>query len=544
MLKKLIFFGAFAPMFFISRAQPVATNPSVRFAATITAEEMRQKLYVVAGEEFAGRETGEQGQKLCAVYLAEHFRNLDLPSVITRENQPRDSAIKAQGWSPHSSLSGYMQSFPLTEERSAGYNFSLGGRNYEFMKDFFAFQGIPDKIYSSASLVFVGFGIEDKKYGMQEYTGLDVKGKVVVFFEDEPMDKAGNSLVTGTRKLSEWTTDLKLKTEAAKNAGAIAILSVQKHIENDIESYRHYIEKPKTYAENKPSKQAFPKFYISEQMADDIFRRAGKKITTQSLRVEYRTKERKTGFELTVPVEITVKTQVRKITGENVLGFIEGSDLKDEIVVLTAHYDHLGKDETGIYFGADDDGSGTVALMEIAEAFAEAKKAGFGPRRSILIMPVSGEEKGLLGSEYYSENPVFPLEKTLANLNIDMIGRTDDKHKDNSNYVYVIGADRISPDLHRINEEVNDLYTGLELDYTFNDPRDPNRFYYRSDHYNFARKGIPSVFFFSGVHEDYHRVTDTPDKILYDKLAKTTRHIFYLAWELANRPEKLTIAPK
>lgn len=546
MLKKLIFFGAYAPIFLISRSQsaPPEKIPSVRFAQTITADELKHKLYIITGEEFAGRETGEQGQKLCAVYLAEHFKSLGLPPVITRENQPLDSTVKSRGWMPHTSLSGYMQSFPLTEERSAVYTLTMGGKNYEFMKDYFAFQGIPDNKYSSASAVFVGFGIDDPKYGLHEYEGLDVRGKVVVFFEDEPMDKEGNSLVTGSRKLSEWTTDLKLKTEAAKNAGAIAILSVQKHIEQDINSYRHYLEKPKTYPENKYSKQAFPKFYISERMADDLFRLAGKKVNTQTLREQYRTGERKRGFELIVPIEISVKTQVRTISGENILGFIEGTDLKDEIIVLTAHYDHLGKDETGIYYGADDNGSGTAALMEIAEAFAEAKKAGFGPRRSILIMPVSGEEKGLLGSEYYSENPVFSIEKTIANLNIDMIGRTDDKHRGNSDYVYVIGADRISPDLHRINEEVNERYSGLELDYTFNDPRDPNRYYYRSDHYNFARKGIPSVFFFSGIHEDYHRVSDTPDKIMYDKLAKITRHIFHLAWELANSPDGLTKTPK
>jgi Zn-dependent M28 family amino/carboxypeptidase len=437
-----------------------------------------------------------------------------------------------------------MQTFPLREESNIGYQFRMQEREFVFMNDFFAFPGIPDGRIFSEKVVFVGFGIDDKKYGVHDYERLDVKGKMVLFFEDEPMDKAGNSRITGTGKLSEWTTDLKLKTEAARKAGAIGILSVQKFIDNDIRSYKHVIEKPRTYAEGKPSRVSFPKFYISEQMADEIFRHAGKKITTRSLREEYRTGERTKGFEINIPAEIIVKNQTRQITGENILGYVEGGDLKEELVVLTAHYDHLGKDEEGIYYGADDDGSGVVALMEIAEALAEAKAAGISPRRSVLIMPVSGEEKGLLGSEYYAQNPVFPLDKTIANINIDMIGRVDEQHGQNENYVYVIGADRISPDLHAINESVNSTYSGLELDYTYNDPADPNRFYYRSDHYNFAVKGIPSVFFFSGVHEDYHRTTDTPDKIRYEKLAKISRHIFHLTWELANRQEPLKIQPK
>jgi Zn-dependent M28 family amino/carboxypeptidase len=544
--KRVVFFAAYTLLVVSVYAQPKANIQETRrdFASGIHAEQMEQKMLVIAGEEFAGRETGEQGQKLCAVYLANFFKSLGFSAVVNAKNQPSDSLYKARSWAPHPMLTGFMQTFPLREETIKEYQFRLQEKEYVFMEDFFAFSGIPDGQYLSEKIVFVGFGIEDKKYGVHDYEGLDVKGKIVLFFEDEPMDKTGNSRITGSGKLSEWTTDLKLKTEAARKAGAIAILSVQKFIENDIRSYKHFIEKPRTYAEGKPSRVSFPKFYISEQMADDIFRRAGKKITVQSLREEYRTGERTKGFEITAPIEIEVKNQIRQITGENILGYIEGTDLKEELVVLTAHYDHLGKDEDGIYYGADDDGSGVVALLEIAEAFAEAKAAGISPRRSILIMPVSGEEKGLLGSEYYSENPVFPLEKTLANLNIDMIGRVDESHKENENYVYVIGADRISPDLHAINENINSTYSGLELDYTYNDPADPNRFYYRSDHYNFAKKGIPSVFFFSGVHEDYHRVTDTPEKIRYEKLAKITRHIFYLTWELANREGSLTIAPK
>ena len=228
------------------------------------------------------------------------------------------------------------------------------------------------------------------------------------------------------------------------------------------------------------------------------------------------------------------------IRGENVLGYIEGSDLKDELIIITAHYDHLGKHDTLLFNGADDDGSGTVAIMEIAEAFMLAKRDGKGPRRSILIMPVSGEEKGLLGSKYYTDNPVFPLRKTIANLNIDMIGRIDNMHID-GNYVYLIGSDMLSKELHNISEKINKKHIGLELDYTYNTEDDPHRYYYRSDHYNFAKNNIPVIFYFNGVHEDYHKTTDTIEKIDFNKIEKITRFVFLTAWELANREERIKL---
>ena len=228
------------------------------------------------------------------------------------------------------------------------------------------------------------------------------------------------------------------------------------------------------------------------------------------------------------------------VKGENVLGFIEGTDKKEEILIITAHYDHLGKHENKIYNGADDDATGTAAIMEIAEAFMKAKKDGNGPRRSVLILAVSGEEKGLLGSKYYTDNPVYPLEKTVANLNIDMIGRLDDWH-DHENYVYLIGSDMLSRELHEISEEVNEEYMSIELDYTFNKEDDPNRYYYRSDHYNFAKNNIPVIFYFNGVHEDYHKETDTIEKIRFRKVKRITQLIFLTAWEIVNREERIKL---
>ncbi len=226
---------------------------------------------------------------------------------------------------------------------------------------------------------------------------------------------------------------------------------------------------------------------------------------------------------------------------ENVVAFIKGTEKPDEIVVISAHLDHEGVKNGEIYNGADDDGSGTVAILEIAEAFKQAADAGKGPKRSILFLHVTGEEKGLLGSKYYTENPIFPLANTVTNLNIDMIGRVDDRHKGNPNYVYLIGSDKLSTELHNISEAMNKKYTNIDLDYKYNDDNDPNRFYYRSDHYNFAKHNIPIIFYFNGTHADYHRPTDTPDKINYEMLENRARLVFYTAWEVANRENRVVV---
>ena len=205
---------------------------------------------------------------------------------------------------------------------------------------------------------------------------------------------------------------------------------------------------------------------------------------------------------------------------ENILAFIEGSEKPSEILVISAHYDHIGIKNKQIYNGADDDGSGTVALLEMAQAFQLAKNEGNGPKRSVLFIHMTGEEHGLYGSDFYTQNPIFPLANTITNINIDMIGRRDDFHKDSNNYIYIIGSDFLSTDLFNITENANKNYVNLNLDYKFNSKTDPERFYYRSDHYNFAKNNIPSVFLFNGVHEDYHKATDEVSKIEFDALTK------------------------
>ena len=269
----------------------------------------------------------------------------------------------------------------------------------------------------------------------------------------------------------------------------------------------------------------------------------GQKIAVDFLRNYYQ----KQDIDAAINTENYFQKMILNIRGkdvktENVVAIIPGAEIPEEYIVISAHLDHVGVKNGQIYNGADDDGSGNVAMLEIAEAFQMAVNENNRPKRSIIFLHVTGEEKGLLGSRYYTENPLYPLENTVANLNIDMIGRLDPKRVDKDpNYIYLIGSDKLSNELHEVSERINRTYTNLILDYTFNADNDPNRFYYRSDHYNFAKNNIPVIFYFNGTHEDYHQPTDTADKINYDILQKRTKLIFHTAWELANMPNRIKL---
>jgi hypothetical protein len=360
-------------------------------------------------------------------------------------------------------------------------------------------------------------------------------------------------LVTGDSSASSWANDWKRKTSLAKEKGAKAVFMVVGKTDNDftvrLKQLKHHIGQSTlgfTYKQ-----KAGSAFFIPISMASEILGTSPDLLMRHhhalyNLKHDIAAKKDLSASAKPLnlkPAKVAFKCLMKetKISTENVLGYIEGTDKKDEVIVLTAHYDHLGKEGNQIYYGADDDGSGTVALLEIAQAFAKAKQEGHGPRRSILIMPVTAEEKGLMGSEYYADFPVYPLKNTVANLNIDMIGRLDSAHATNPDYVYLIGTNRLSTELHEVSENANSTYTNIQLDYTFNSFNDPNRFYFRSDHYNFAKNNIPVIFYFNGVHEDYHKATDTVDKIIFPKVEKITKLIFFTAWELANREERIKV---
>jgi len=502
------------PVLFICQSVAYAQNTdhSTEYAGTITAAELKEHVMYLAGPECEGRETGEKGQKVAAKYLAGFFEDLGIPPVT--EN--------------------YFQVFPLEGEAGCSSWVSINDVMLTADKDYVAYCGFSDGVSRApaGSVYFAGYGIDSERYS--DYKSGEVKGKWLIVLDGEPTVN-GKSLINPSSVSTNWTTAVQQKIVTAMRHGAGGLMIV-----TDGDITKKYDTDHFTALESKFNWTHIPYMYISREVFEKHLGQSGY-TSVDDIRKEIETKRKPVGFPLnswSVQSQLGIKGEPK--TGENVLAYIEGSDLKNEIVVITAHYDHLGVHDGETYYGADDDGSGTATIMEIAEAFMEAKKNGHGPRRSILVMPVSGEEKGLLGSEYYSEHPVFPLKQTVADLNIDMIGRIDDKHKD-GNYVYLIGSDKLSTDLHKISEVVNSKYGKLTLDYTYNDPDDPNMFYYRSDHYNFAKHNIPVIFYFTGVHEDYHKPTDTPDKLDYNKTEKIARLVFHTAWELANRNERIKV---
>ncbi len=496
---------------------------AVRFSKTVTSQDLKKHLSILASDEYEGRETGQKGQKMSAEYIKKQFETFGIP--------------------PIQRLNGYLQQFDLAVYQPQKVEVNLNGKIYEDKKDLYTFSSIvKDSTFSISEIVFAGYGINKGPYN--DYAGLNVKGKSILIINGEPYSKEGKSLISGTEKPSDWTTNFRMKLFEAQRQGAAFVFVVDRKLVESYEANEHRINSTKMSIDlNGAANFAKPFFfYISEKMANEIINSKKKNIETNIKKISEKGKAK--SFVIKTNLLINVKQERNKINTENVLGYIEGTDLKNELVVITAHYDHLGKHDGVVYNGADDDGSGTVAVIELAQAFAEAKKAGKGPRRSMLFMTVSGEEKGLLGSDYYTRNPVFPLASTVCDLNIDMIGRLDEKHKSNANYIYLIGADKISKELHDINEAMNTKYTNLELDYTYNDEKDPNRYYYRSDHYNFAKNGIPVIFYFNGVHEDYHQETDEVSKIDFDKMQKISRLVFFTAWEVANKNDRLMIDKK
>lgn len=493
------------------------------FASTITAADMKWLIDTLASDYFEGRETGEQGQRRAADFIAQQFRDLKLPTVGDRNSYFQKILLQNEGW----------------EENTV----KIGEQELQSRKDYLAVPVYnPDRpSIQLKEVVFVGYGIEDKNYN--DYAKADVAGKAVIFYDGEPMNDKNQSLVTGSNFRSGWALDWQRKVKLAKSKGAIMAFIIVKDIEALAEEKRKMLSsrgwQPVAADSARVEQELINNIFLSQEAADKIL---GKKASKASdALADLREKGSFKPVKVKTKIEVRLNKAGHRLEGANVIGFIQGTDpdLRKEYVFVTAHYDHLGKVDNVVYHGADDNASGSAAVIEIARAFAEAKAKDVGPARSVVCMLVSGEEKGLLGSKYYVEYPLFPLDKTVVDVNIDMIGRVDDKHAGNPDYVYVIGSDRLSAQLHQINEEVNTEYTRLELNYKYNSKSDPNHYYERSDHYNFAEKGIPAIFYFNGTHPDYHRPTDTADKIDSAAAAKRAQLAFYTAWEIANRPTRL-----
>tara|TARA_B100000795_G_scaffold173512_1_gene130860 strand:- start:12725 stop:14257 length:1533 start_codon:yes stop_codon:yes gene_type:complete len=477
---------------------------AINFANTINVEDLKEHLYILATDSLEGRETGQKGQKLAADYIARHFESI--------------------GIAPYNGET-YYQDFPLLSQTLFNSSLTIS-KEFNFLEEYYTFPFFGSTSLDFESIQCIGFGIDEND--CSDYRSIDVKDKVVLIFAIDLLREKEKSKIANIE-----TIDWEYQLEKAYQHGAKAVFFVDKNVKNKLKKYSAYFKKEKRNSLINNAKFKLPFAFIDAEDLDNTLAISTKKLLKKVGRCKY------PSFKVIGSFSTIVKENL--LQGENVLGYLEGSDLKEELLVITAHYDHLGIHNGVIHNGADDDGSGTVAILELAEAFAKAKAAGSGPRRSILFMPVAGEEMGLLGSSYYAENPIFPLENTIADLNIDMIGRMDDKHEGNPDYVYLIGADKLSTELHQISEDANTYYTQLELDYTFNDPEDPNRFYYRSDHYNFAKNNIPVIFYFNGVHADYHKSSDTVDKIHFGKIASISKLIFHTAWQLVNQNKRIEV---
>jgi acetylornithine deacetylase/succinyl-diaminopimelate desuccinylase-like protein len=525
-MTKNLLAGIFLMLTHMSYAQDDAT----KYAASITAEDLKKHLVIIASDSLEGRDTGSPGQKKAAEYVSGYFKSYGLQPV----------ADNGEG------AKSYLQKYKLYKRTYGDVYVRIGGKKYVFNKDFYlnGLLSIPDE--TETAVVLAGYGIEESSYN--DYKDLDVKDKSVIIFEGEPKSGDGKFLLNGSTEKTKWSGPVawqqKAKLALAKGAKYVFIITDKSGEDLDKEIRQRAVMSRRFSAPTLKPVQESPNgiasFVLTPEMAASLLKTTAQKLSDIKADLDKGGKPKAKTLTGTIAFKAERVTEI--INTENVAGFMEGTDKKDEVLVVSAHLDHIGISPNGeINNGADDDGSGTVSILEIAEAFSKAKADGKGPRRSILFLNVTGEEKGLFGSEYYSENPLLPLANTIADLNIDMIGRVDETHKNDPKYVYVIGSDKLSSELHTIGEEANKKYVNYKLDYTFNDPKDPNRFYYRSDHYNFAKKNIPVIFYFTGVHEDYHRPGDDVEKIMFDKQAPIVKLVFYTAWELANREERIKV---
>ena len=466
---------------------------------SIKIDELKEKLYKYSSDEFEGRATPSKGQDLAVEYLVNHYKNLGIPSV-------KDDS--------------YLQAVPLQLEIKPDISLRISDQKFLYYQDYISYANGPDKNYNSVETIFAGYGIDDENYS--DYSNLDVKGKIVVALGGEPLDENENYFINGKDK-SKWSNsreEISLKRSTAKNNGALALIIIDDYLYRRYKSRFEYSDSgrgEKRMALGNDEENNFQVLLFSEKHKNFLS---------------------KNGLNL----NMSFKKNVESFTADNVAAIIKGSEFPNEYVILTAHLDHVIPRNGEIYNGADDNGSGTVAMLEIAESFALAKQLGKEPKRSIVFLHVTAEERGLLGSKYYTDyEPLVPLKQTVANLNMDMMGRADpERGIRNLNYVYIIGSDILSDDLHNINLEANN-FANLELDFRYNDINDPNQFYYRSDHFHFVKNNIPAIFYFSGTHEDYHQPGDTADKILYEPYSKRVKLIFHTAWGLANRDERIKL---
>jgi len=508
-------------------------NTAVKFSQSINKENAYKHLSVLASDEYEGRETGKKGAWMAADYIRTQFKNLGLTAPVNGD---------------------YFQPIDMATYNLSQTVLTVNGTPMESLKDFVI---QPNNVtlkgftFNASEVLFAGYGL-DNKSSYNDYAGQNVSGRVVMIFASgDPTSKAPAAATPDRNAMRKAMAERQAKISYLMDNNAAGIILIDPSLDNITpEMKARYAGNGQVVLLNKAnvarmqSQKSANVVYVNTATANEILKASG--LNVAGLQQQITTAAKPASRIVKVDISASAMKKETKVRAENVLGFLEGSDpkLKSEILVVSGHYDHEGLTTTGtdkVFNGADDDGSGTTGVLMMAEAFTKAKKAGKGPKRSILFMTVVGEEKGLLGSDWYSEHPVFPLANTIVDLNIDMIGRTGFEYQnkpDSANYIYVIGSDKLSTELRTISEAANAKYTKFKLDYKYDDPADTERIYYRSDHYNFAKHGIPIIFYFNGIHEDYHKASDEISKINFPLLAKRAQLVYYTAWELANRATK------
>jgi len=491
---------------------------------TITPTELRMHLEFLSSPELGGRYTLSPNFAIAARYLAAH--------------------LEAYGFRGAGQNGSFLQTFEIAAAKPDAGKSALqitkagSARDYHF-GDFYMSAGGSNG-EAEGQIVFAGNGISSPAQKHDDYAGLDAKGKIVLIVPGIPAGVDASQL-----------SEKEQGQGAAQAHGAVAVLTIppQRLLElMKNKSFQDRAAARETVRLARDSEGKLPALTLGPTLAEELIAAIG--LDLKSVYNALSNKQRLQPRTTDLSARMTVAQHLTRTTTQNVAGILEGSDpkLKNEYVVFSAHYDHLKTGPSGEVFpGADDDGSGTTAVLAIAHAMSLEK-----PKRSVLVIFHAGEELGLLGSEYNADYaPAVPLEQIVVDLNIDMIGRSraagdkelEDEHLSDANTVYLVGSNRISPELHQLSEETNSEFQKMKLNYYYNDPGNPERIYFRSDHWNYAKHGIPIIFYFDGIHVDYHRPTDTIDKIDFTKLTRITRLVFETGWRIANLDHRLTKKP-
>lgn len=487
-------------------------NPAREFSLGITPEELTEHVRILASEEYGGRATGSDGQKKAAFYIMSHFSQMKISGPTDNHNP-------------------YFQEYELVKNGWDKFMLIKGPDTLHFEEEIHVTGYWPES-KNNINVVFVGYGADTENYS--DYQGIDVAGKVVAFLNGEPMDKNGRFLTTKTY-LPEYSMLGYDKARIAAEKGALGSIMIDPDrgkIDKLIQMNKRFSANQQFFLPGSGSVSNNPKGLIAldYESASILF---GNNPADWDDYIKKISKGKSSRELLETQVKLISDRGENKIVSENVIGVLRGSQLPEEYIVITAHYDHLGRRGGEVFYGADDNASGTAALIEIAEAFAEAADAGYRPKRSVLFVAVSGEEIGLLGSRYYTTSPVAPLVNTVAALNMDMIGRQDDEELKDSTYVYLYLSDSTGSGLDSLARE-SSLLAGNNIMVNYKYGGNNELSTGGSDHVSFENAGIPVLYYYCGTHDDYHRPSDTWDKLDYESMAVISKMVFSAAWLLAN----------